>query len=138
MMMIEKYLLLFFQVLYADVKTAMSVSPPSFSYGKFTSHQQQQPANNPITSISVRYQNYESVHFHDCEEEKVLKNFANYIADKDPDVIFCRNDSNLSSVLQNICTRARKLGLETMRFGRDSDISGGDFINLSAGRIVPR
>jgi DNA polymerase elongation subunit (family B) len=128
-----------FSVLYVEVKTAMSVSPPSLSYGKFTSHQHQQSANNPITAISVRYQNYESVLFHDCEEKMILENFANYIADKDPDVIFCRNDSGLSSssrVFQDLCTRTTKLGLETIHFGRENDISGRGSINLSAGRVI--
>jgi DNA polymerase elongation subunit (family B) len=66
-----------------------------------------------MTFISVRYQNYESVLFQGCEEEKMLENFANYIADKDPDVIFCRSDSDVSSVLQNMYTRAKKVGLTT-------------------------
>lgn len=128
-----------FSVLYVEVKTAMSVSPPSFSYGKFTSHQHQQSANNPITAISVRYQNYESVLFHDCEEKTILGNFANYIADKDPDVIFCRNDSDLRSssrVFQDLCTRTSKLGSETIHFGRENDISGRRSINLSAGSVI--
>jgi DNA polymerase elongation subunit (family B) len=106
-------------VLYAEVKTAESVSSPLFSYGKFTSHQHQQPANNPITSISVRYQKYESVFFHDCEEKTTIENFANYVIDKDPDIIFCQNGSDISSVFQNLLSRTRKLGLETIHFGRD-------------------
>ena len=115
-----------FSVLYADVKTACQPRHHHFLMEDLL-HQHQQSANNPITSISVRYQNYESVDFHDCEEKTVLENFANYVADKDPDVIFCRNNSDLSSVFQNLCARTRKLGLETIGFGREYDISGRRF-----------
>jgi DNA polymerase elongation subunit (family B) len=123
-----------FSILYADVKTAGSASSTSFSYGRVT--HQQRSANNPITSISVRYQNYESVLFHDYEEKTTLENFANYIADNDPDVIFCRNDSNLSRAFQDLCARTRKLGLETLYFGRENDISDEWSTNLSAGRAI--
>ena len=123
-----------FSILYADVKTAGSVSSASFSYGWVT--HQQQSANNPIASISVRYQNYESVLFHDCEEKTILENFANYVADKDPDVIFCRNDSNLSRAFQDLYARTRKLGLETLHFERENDISDERSTNLSAGRAI--
>ena len=122
-----------FSVLYAEVKTAGSPSPSSFPYGRVTHHQQS--ADNPITSINVRYQNYESVLFQDCEE-MVLENFANYVADKDPDIIFCRNNSDLSSVFQNLCARMRKLGLETIGFGREYDISDRSSLNLCAGRVI--
>jgi len=122
-----------FSVLYAEVKTAGSPSPSSFSYGRVTHHQQS--ADNPITSINVRYQNYESVLFQSCEE-MVLDNFANYVVDKDPDIIFCRNNSNLSRAFQDLCARTRKLGLENIHFGRENDISGRGSINLSAGRVI--
>jgi DNA polymerase elongation subunit (family B) len=123
-----------FSVLYAEVKTAGSPSPSSFSYGGVTHHQQS--ADNPITSISVRYQNYESVLFQGPEEKKVLENLANYVVDKDPDVIFCRNNSNLSRAFQDLCARTRKLGLENIHFGLENDISGRGSINLSAGRVI--
>jgi DNA polymerase elongation subunit (family B) len=125
-----------FSILYVDVKTAMSASPPSFSYGRFT-HQHRQSANNPITSISIRYQNYEGVLIHDNEEKTILENFANYVADKDPDIIICRNNSDLSNnAFQNLCARTRKLGLETIGFGREYDISDGSSLNLCAGRVI--
>jgi DNA polymerase elongation subunit (family B) len=128
-----------FSVLHVEVKTAESSSPPSFSYGKFTSHQHQQSVDNPISFISVRYQNYESVLFHDNEEKTIIENFANYVVDKDPDVIFCRNNSDFSSsgnrVLQDLIARARKLGLETIHFGREDGISARES-NLSAGRVI--
>jgi hypothetical protein len=60
-----------FSVLYVEVRTAGSAPPPSFSYGSITYHQQS--ADNPITSISVRYQKYESVLFQGPEEKKVLE-----------------------------------------------------------------
>jgi DNA polymerase elongation subunit (family B) len=123
-----------FSVLYIEVRTAGSASPPSFSYGSVTYHQQS--ADNPITSISVRYQNYESVLFQGPEEKKLLENLANYVVDKDPDVIFCRKNSDVSSVFQNICTRARKLGLETIHFGRENNISDRSSLNLCAGRVI--
>ena len=73
--------------------------------------------------------------FKSCEE-MVLENFANYVADKDPDIIFCRNNSDLSSVFQNLCARMRKLGLETIGFGREYDISDWSSLNLCAGRVI--
>jgi DNA polymerase elongation subunit (family B) len=123
-----------FSVLYIEVRTAGLASPPSFSYGSVT--YDQQCADNPITSISVRYQNYESVLFQGPEEKKLLENLANYVVDKDPDVIFCRNNFDVSSVFKNICTRARKLGLETIHFGRENDISDRSSLNLCAGRVI--
>jgi len=86
--------------------------------------QQIQSSDNPITSISVRYQNYESVLFHNCEEKTILENFANYVADKDPDIIYRRNNSDISissRVFQHLCARTRKLGPETVQFGRAND-----------------
>jgi DNA polymerase elongation subunit (family B) len=129
-----------FSILYADVKTAESASLRSFPSRRVAAHQYQQSVDNPITSISVRYQNYESVLFHDNEEKMILENFANYVVDKDPDVIFCRNNSDFSSsgnrVIQDLIARARKLGLETIHFGRENHISGRGSINLHAGRVI--
>ncbi len=50
-----------FSVLYVEVKTAGSALQLSFSSSYRRGTQYQESANNPISSISVRYQNYESV-----------------------------------------------------------------------------
>jgi DNA polymerase elongation subunit (family B) len=49
----------------------------------------------------------ETLLFQDCEEKTILENFASYIVDKDLDIIFCRNESELGSsrgsVFQYLC-----------------------------------
>jgi DNA polymerase elongation subunit (family B) len=98
-----------FSCIYVEIKTADSdYEKNSFDFN--LGH-----LDNPILTIRVRNENNEEAYFQDCKEEEIIRNFASYVMDRDPDIIVCEE----STSIQHVFGRIKRLGLECIQLGRD-------------------
>jgi DNA polymerase elongation subunit (family B) len=91
-----------FSLIYLEIKTANSY----YKENSFDSNLSY--IDSPILTIRVRNENNEHVCFQDCKEEEIIRNFASYVIDRDPDIIVCTG----STPIQYVFRRIKRLGLE--------------------------
>ena len=97
------------------------VHPPPFSllYFDLQSNSGILAPDDGIRVIKVRYEQNETV-FDDGEEKVILRQFSEYVQEKNPDTIICMGDYDNGKLLRYLLARARNIGFD-LQLGRDDD-----------------